>query len=183
MYCINAARYLFGAEPMEVIGVRSTAAGTVPESTNRPPPSCGSTASGSRRSSPASTPPTSASYVIVGTKGQLRLDPAYEYAEALAYELTVDGKTTRSKDQARSVRGELVYFSDCVLRNRQPEPSGLEGLQDVRIVQALYESARRGEPVHVPAYEESKRPDKRQEMRRPAVRKPELVRVESAHEE
>ncbi len=28
------------------------------------------------------------SYRIVGTKGQLHVDPAYEYAEGLAYEMT-----------------------------------------------------------------------------------------------
>jgi hypothetical protein len=56
-------------------------------------------------------------------------------------------------------------------------------MQDVRIVQALYESSRRGEPVHIPAFEETKRPTKRQEMRKPGVRKPELVKAEPAHAE
>jgi hypothetical protein len=31
----------------------------------------------------------------MGTKGQLPVNPEYEYAEGLAYELTTDGETTR----------------------------------------------------------------------------------------
>jgi len=29
---------------------------------------------------------------------------------------------------------ELLYFSECIQKNRQPEPSGWEGLADVRII-------------------------------------------------
>ena len=85
---------------------RSTAAsGRSPRSTSRRRRSCASTASASRRSSPASTPATSPSYRIVGTKGDIHVDPAYEYAEGLGYTLTVDGKTQRKTHrQARSVR-------------------------------------------------------------------------------
>ena len=38
-----------------------------------------------------------AAYRLVGTKGDLRVDPAYEYAEGLSYALTVDGRTTRKQ--------------------------------------------------------------------------------------
>ena len=34
---------------------------------------------------------------VLGTKGQLHVEPAYEYAEGLGYELTVNGKTTRAR--------------------------------------------------------------------------------------
>ena len=36
-----------------------------------------------------------ASHRVVGTKGDLHADPAYEYAEGLEYTLTMDGKTSR----------------------------------------------------------------------------------------
>jgi len=91
-----------------------------------------------------------ASYRIVGTKGALHADPAYEYAEGLEYSLTLDGKTTRKAIAKRDqFAPELLHFSDCVLKNREPEPSGEEGLRDVRIVQALYESARSGKPISI----------------------------------
>jgi glucose-fructose oxidoreductase len=121
------------------------------------------------------------SYRIVGTKGQIQLDPAYEYAQGLSYALTVDGKTTRKRVGKRDhFAPQLLYFSDCILKNRTPEPSGEEGMQDVRIVQALYESASTGKPVEIPPYAPSQRPSGKQKITRPGVKKPKLVKVQSA---
>ena len=81
----------------------------------------------------------------MGSKGQIHVDPAYEYAEGLEYELTVEGKSTRKRSGKRDqFAPQLLYFSDCIQKNREPEPSGEEGLQDVRIVEALYKSAKTG---------------------------------------
>jgi glucose-fructose oxidoreductase len=112
------------------------------------------------------------------------VDPAYEYAEGLAYELTVNGRTTRKRIGKRDqFAPELLYFSDCIQKNRKPEPSGEEGLQDVRIVQALYKSARSGRAVGIPRYKPRKRPTGRQRITRPGVKKPRLVKVQSASED
>jgi hypothetical protein len=98
--------------------------------------------------------------------------------------LTVDGKTSRKSIGKRDQFGpELLYFSDCILLDRSPEPSGEEGMQDLRIVEALYESARIGRAVKIPPFTDSKKPDRRQEIRRPGVKKPRLVRTASAHRE
>jgi len=43
------------------------------------------------------------------TKGQIRVDPAYEYAQGLSYQLTVDGKT--QKKRMRSVTNLPRSFS------------------------------------------------------------------------
>jgi glucose-fructose oxidoreductase len=64
-----------------------------------------------------------------------------------------------------------------------PEPSGEEGLQDVRIVQALYRSSQTGKAVRIPPYSPAKRPSGKQRITRPGVRKPKLVKVQSASEE
>jgi hypothetical protein len=48
---------------------------------------------------------------------------------------------------------ELIYFSRCILDGIEPEPSGEDGLQDVRIVTALYESAEIGRAVQLPPYQ------------------------------
>jgi predicted dehydrogenase len=45
---------------------------------------------------------------------------------------------------------EIAYFSSCIMQDRPPEPSGIEGLQDVRLVEAIYRSARDGRPVTLP---------------------------------
>ena len=186
VYCINAARYLFRAEPKEVmaISVNSGAAklAEIDESTGALLRFFDD--KGGERVAAFITSFNAAdvaSYRIVGTKGQLHVDPAYEYAEGLAYELTVNGRTTRKRiGQRDQFAPQLLYFSDCILKNRMPEPSGREGLQDVRIVQALYESAETGKAVAIPPYEPSKRPTAGQQIVRPAVKKPRLVKVESA---
>jgi glucose-fructose oxidoreductase len=109
------------------------------------------------------------------------VNPAYEYAEGLGYELTLNGKTIRARTGRRDqFAAELLYFSDCILENRVPEPSGEEGLKDVRIIEALYESAETGKAVAIPAPKPTKRPGRRQRITRPAVKKPDLVKVKSA---
>jgi predicted dehydrogenase len=185
VYCINAARYLFRAEPEEVMAISVNSAarkvGDVDESTGALLRFEGERVAAFVTSFNAADV---ASYRIVGTKGQLHVDPAYEYAEGLAYELTVNGKTTRKQIGKRDqFAPELLYFSDCIVKDRKPEPSGEEGLQDVRIVEALYESAERGKSVRIPRFEPSKRPTGRQRIVRRGVRKPKLVKVQSASED
>ncbi|OLD96059.1 MAG: hypothetical protein AUG80_14945 [Candidatus Rokubacteria bacterium 13_1_20CM_4_68_9] len=44
----------------------------------------------------------------------------------------------------------LAYFADAIREDRQPEPSGIEGLQDTRLIEAIYRSSRDGRPVTLP---------------------------------
>jgi glucose-fructose oxidoreductase len=121
-------------------------------------------------------------YEIVGTKGAIVVDPAYEYAEGLAYELTIDGRKKKKQfSKSDQFAPELLHFSDCVLRKRDPEPSGKEGLIDVRIIEAIHRSIRSGrwENTQVPG--RSRRPTLQQEIRRPGVQKPETVNVQQPH--
>jgi glucose-fructose oxidoreductase len=185
IYCINAARYLFRAEPKEVVAI---SVNSVP---NRLPEIDESTAAilrfdGERVASFVSSfnAADAASYQIVGTEGRLDVDPAYEYSEGLAYTLTIGEKTEKKKLRKRDQFGpQLLYFSDCVLGDRAPEPSGEEGLQDVRIIQALYESADTGKAVQLPPYEPAARPDTRQQIVSPPVKEPDIVHAAPAHEE
>jgi predicted dehydrogenase len=185
VYCINAARYLFRAEPTEVMAI-SVNSGTakleeIDESTGALLRFDGERVAAFVTSFNAADV---ASYRIVGSKGQLHVDPAYEYAEGLAYELTVNGKTTRKRIGKRDqFAPQLLYFSDCILKDRMPEPSGEEGLQDVRIVEALYKSAATGKAIKIPSFQPSKRPTGRQRITRPGVKKPDLVKVQSASED
>jgi predicted dehydrogenase len=184
IYCINASRYLFRAEPKEVTAVSvNSVPGKLPEIDE----STGALLrfDGERVAAFVSSFNASdvGAYRIVGTKGNIRVDPAYEYAEGLGYELTVGGKTERKRMKPHDQFGpELTYFSDCILKNRDPKPSGEEGLQDVRIIQALYESAEIGRAVQLPPYAPPRRPDSRQKILRPAVKPRQMVSAESAHE-
>ena len=185
VYCINAARNLFRAEPTQVSAISvNSGLSTLSEIDE-------TTAAilrfGNERVATFVTSFNAsdvASYRIVGTRGDLHADPAYEYAEGLEYSLTIEGKTTHKAVAKRDqFAPELLYFSDCILKNREPEPSGEEGLQDVRIVQALYESARSGKPVSIRPFTKTVRPTGRQRITRPGIKKPTLIKVQSASQD
>jgi len=180
IYCINAARYLFRSEPYEVFAYSARGEDPrfreVDEMTSaflRFPGERLATFTSSFGASDISM------YHLVGTKGDLRLDPAYEFADSLRQELSIAGKkktqTYRRRDQFAP---ELIYFSDCVRKATSPEPSGEEGLADVRIIEALYESARSGQPIELEPFQRRQRPTRDQEIKRRPVRKPELVHAE-----
>jgi predicted dehydrogenase len=185
VYCINAARNLFRAEPTEVsaISINSGVAtlAEIDETT------AATLRFGNDRVATFITSFNAAdvgAYRIVGTKGELHADPAYEYAEGLEFTLTVDGKSTGKKVGKRDqFAAELLYFSDCIIKDRSPEPSGEEGLQDVRIVQALYESAKSGRPVKIPRFKKPQRPTGRQRITQPGSRNPALIKVQSASQD
>lgn len=41
----------------------------------------------------------------------------------------------------------MDYFAECILENKQPFTPGEEGLQDHRIMKAIYEAARTGKTI------------------------------------
>jgi glucose-fructose oxidoreductase len=185
IYCINAARYLFREEPTEVMGLTATN-GEARFS------ECEEMVSGILRFPDDRLATFTASfgaddvssYRIVGTKGSLRVEPAFEYAEGLEHHLSVGGRTSkRSFAKRDQFAPEILEFSDCVVAGRDPEPDGHEGLADVRVIEALHRSAREGRPVHLEPYARERRPEPSQEMYRPPVEKPELVHASSPHPE
>jgi glucose-fructose oxidoreductase len=182
VYCINAARYLFRDEPKEVVAVSaSTGDGRFRESAEmttvvlRFPKERIAVFTSSFGAAKMSE------YSLLGTRGSLRVSPAYDYSIPLAYELRVGGGRPKHKKFPKHDQfgAEMEYFSDCILRNREPEPSGEEGLADVRIVRAILESARASKPVKLGYFERKRRPDRRQEIDKRAVQRPELVDVGS----
>jgi len=182
IYCINAARYLFQEEPIEVSACSARGSDRrfkeVDEMTGvtmRFPQERLATFICSFGASDVSA------YDVVGTKGHLRVDPAYEYAGELKQVLTVNGKSTTRTFSARDqFAPELMYFSNCILKGRSPEPSGKEGLIDVRIIRALYESAQSGRPVSLQVSKKGRRPTLSQEIKRPPVKKPQLVHAKAS---
>ena len=179
IYCINAARYLFEAEPVEVFATdiygQDPRFSEVPEST-----SAAMVFPGDRLANFTCSfgMADRSAYEIVGTKGVLKVDPAYELSEALVHHLTIEGRTRKKTFAKRDqFAPELVYFSHCILRNKEPEPSGMEGLADVKIIEALQESASSRRAVTLSVEEPQKRPSAVQEIRRPPVQKPQLVKA------
>jgi glucose-fructose oxidoreductase len=185
VYCVNAARNLFRAEPTEVsaISINSGIAtlAEIDETT------AATLRFGNDQVATFITSFNAAdvgAYRIVGTKGALHADPAFEYAEGLEFTVTVDGKSTKKNVGKRDqFAPELLYFSDCIINDRSPEPSGEEGLQDIRVVQALYESSKRGRPIKIRPFTRHQRPTGRQRITRPGIRKPSLIKVQSASQD
>ena len=177
VYCINAARYLFGAEPTEVFAAVANGSDTrfrhVEEMTSvvmRFPQERLAAFMCSFGAADVS------SCALIGTKGVLRADPAYEYAMAIKHQLTIGEKrTNRTFPKRDQFAAELDYFADCILKDNEPEPSGFEGWADVRIVEAIYESARTKRAVRLPELPVRKRPKVKQEIHRPAHDKPEII--------
>ena len=88
---------------------------------------------------------------LYGEEGWLRITPAYRHdAEARMLVCRQGRSEEMTFPPTDQFAAELTYFSDCILGDRQPEPSGIEGLQDIRIVEAIYRSARDGRPVTLP---------------------------------
>jgi glucose-fructose oxidoreductase len=181
VYCINASRSLFQSEPTQVSAFSASGGGPrfkkIEEMTSailRFPDDRLATFTCSFGAAVISR------YALIGTKGVLTADPAYDYSMALQHRLTVGKKTTtRNFSERDQFAAELIYFSDCISKNRNPEPSGLEGLADVRIVRAIYESARTGKAVDLRALPRKKRPAPEQEIHRSPHGKAKTVNAES----
>lgn len=92
-----------------------------------------------------------AMFTIYGEDGYLRLTNAYRHTDPMMIQIVRAGRVEELTFEPGDPFGAtLTYFSDCVIKDRQPEPSGIDGLQDVRIVEAIYRSARDGRPVTLP---------------------------------
>jgi len=174
IYCINAARYLFQDEPNEVAAFsfrnadpRFKEVDEMTVAVMRFPQDRLASFTCSFGADPVSN------YTLVGTKGSLRVEPGYEYTTGIKHYLTMKEKTKeRTFPKRDHFAAELDYFSGCILKNKEPEPSGEEGLADVRIIQALRESAQLNAPVKVNPVQRARRPNSKLEIARPPVNDP-----------
>ncbi|NMG09808.1 Gfo/Idh/MocA family oxidoreductase [Brasilonema sp. UFV-L1] len=182
IYCINAARYLFQDEPIEVFAVSANKGeqrfSEVEEMTSvilRFPNERLATFTCSFGAAKVST------YQIVGTKGNLRVDPAYPWQGEVKHYLTINGETQEHTFESHDqLAAEFTYFSDCILHDKDPEPSGMEGLNDVRIINALYQSIETGTFVQLDHLDRHQRPTSNQTIEHPpAEEQPELIHAAS----
>jgi predicted dehydrogenase len=172
VYCVNAARNLFDAEPLVVMadsiekeGVDDTTVAVLHFPKGQLAHFCVS-------NSVAGV----STYRIAGTDGDLRVEPAYEYVGELVHHLTI-GEDTKKRTfrKGDQFAPELRYFSDCILNDREPEPSGEEGWCDVRVVEAILESARTRRAVELAPYQRKERPGLAQGDHAPPVKKPQTI--------
>ncbi|MGI4850263.1 MAG: Gfo/Idh/MocA family protein [Janthinobacterium lividum] len=153
IYCINAARFISGEEPSEVMG-------TVVNNPNDPrfreveesvqfilkfPSGLVATATSSYNVH------TSKFLRVQGPTGWAELSPAFSYSGIkLAVSRVVDKHEVKENidiDSSDQFARMMDHMADCVRNNRKPHTPGEEGLQDQRIVEAIYRSAREGRTV------------------------------------
>jgi predicted dehydrogenase len=179
-YPVNAARYIFGDEPTEVVsavGARHPETGfdqnfedTVAV-TLRFPGNRLAQFTLSYYGGPVN------SFVAIGPKGSVMLDPAYMFGQPMEQTVTVgQEKRKKSFKNTDHFGGELKYFSDCILNGTDPEPDGEEGFADVRVLEGVLEALKSGGPVQLPPFTRSKRIDtEAQKIELRAVSTPDLV--------
>jgi len=176
VYPINAVRNLFGEEPVEVsaVGVRD------PDL----PFNFDDTVSVTLRFADHRVAQFVVSYSgtnvdqyrIFGTKGDLEVSPGFTFGVGLRHRLTLDGKTQEHTfDATNQFGGELQYFSDCILHDREPEPNGEEGLADVRVLAAIERALESGQPQNLGPFHRQGRMETSQVRKLPPVPAPELV--------
>lgn len=184
IYCLNAARYIFQSDPLEVFAFSANNGEKrfrqIDEMTSvilRFPGDKLATFTTSFGAADVDY------FEVVGTKGSVRVEPAFEYVGELSYTLKIGEKEVRKSFAPRDQFGaEISYFSHCILKGKEPEPSGLEGLIDVQIIEALYRSAKTRKPVKLPKFPQKSRPQLAQQIKLPPVRKPEVIEADSPHD-
>ena len=154
IYCINTIRFLLGSEPTEVFA-----------RTFRPP-------NDSRFREVDATAiwqmrfPTgvlancmcsfdtyrASSYRVVGQRGLFGIDPAFPY-HGLKMFAQPDPSPLPQMAESDQFANELDHMADCVINGRQPYTPGEEGLQDQRIIEAIFESARTTRAVTLPRFD------------------------------
>ncbi|WP_374294834.1 Gfo/Idh/MocA family protein [Sphingomonas sp.] len=182
-YPINAIRYLFGAEPVEVVsavGTRHPEAGfgdlddTITVTLRLP---------GDRFAQFVVSYYLNGveTLTIAGTKGSVTLNPAYTFGKSLEQIRTIGQDTTHEVFKATDqFGGEMKYFSDCILEDRTPEPDGEEGLADILVIEAIVKALKSGGSVAVEPLARSRRIDPdAQEQRLSPVSPPKTVNADS----
>jgi len=83
--------------------------------------------------------------LLVGDKGRIDMEPATRYDGNHLW----TGRDSRETEvtpppgpRSTQFAGQLDHFSECIVQNKEPIVSGEEGLRDMKIVEAIYRSAR-----------------------------------------
>ena len=164
VYCVNAARHVFGEEPIEATATKhqpmddprfAEVEASIAATLRFP---SGGIAQIIASFGAADTN----SYRVIGADGEVELDPGYLFQVATHMRVRKDGKVEDFPfPQVDQFGGQVAYFSDCIKNGTPPEADGEEGLCDMRVLLAIEASADTGKPVaiHSPARPRHPSPD------------------------
>jgi predicted dehydrogenase len=178
IYCINAARYIFREEPYEVFAVASGGRDDRFKEVDEMHSVIMRFSDGKVASFTSSYAASAiAYYEVLGTKGSVCLDNAYEFVGEMEMEVSFDSGKSRTKKFPKSdqVAPEIEYFSKCIINDETPEPRGYEGYLDLQIIEAILTSAKTNQPVTLNLEGKQEKPDVSQAMKKPPVNKPKMV--------
>jgi len=146
VYCINAARYVFGREPTSVVARLGRTQDPRFRDTEEQVAVILAFPEGGLASFVVSFGAAdAASYVVGGTRGVLKLDPAFgQMATTLTASHEEGGEAHQEFAAVDQVAAEIAYFGECIREGREPEPSGREGLHDVVVIEAIRRSLETG---------------------------------------
>ncbi|MCC6927639.1 MAG: Gfo/Idh/MocA family oxidoreductase [Gemmatimonadaceae bacterium] len=154
IYCVNAARMVFGSEPLEVQGMHLGGGGKfgqVPEMTAallRYPGERLASFVCSLRAHRVNW------WSALGTRRLLRMEPAFHYAEPLALHVQRDGRSRHTRYRMHDqFAAELRHFARTVVRTTGEDDTARDGEADIRILDAIDRAARTGRAVPVRAPE------------------------------
>jgi glucose-fructose oxidoreductase len=86
-------------------------------------------------------------YRVVGTNGWFEAEPATSYGGNRMYVSQGWNVQEQKIAQVNHFAAEMDHFAECILQDRQPLTPGEEGLADLRVMEAIYESANTGRTV------------------------------------
>lgn len=161
IYSLQAARYITGEEPIAVSAMMYSTPGDarfreVEETVHfmlRFPSGVLANCTSSYGFSEAKR------FQVFGSEGVLELNPATDYYQ---HRLFVERKQTREErnlKEQNQFAAEMDHLSECIQQNLSPRTPGEEGLQDIKLIQTIYEAVRTGRTIELPAV----RPTWRQE--------------------
>ncbi len=157
LYCLNTIRFVLGEEPTEVMGyVHSTPNDPRFKEVEEQVNWLMKFPSGVQASCATSYGHhDDKSYKVLADTGWIKMDPAFLYtglqletSQAQGTENQIIQHKIADKDHFAT---ELDHFSECIAENKTPFTPGEEGLQDQKVMEAIYQSARDGKPVKLPA--------------------------------
>jgi predicted dehydrogenase len=151
VYCVNTARFVTGKDPVEASAYQWTVEPEVFQDVEENIAFRLNFPDGLVMQGSASWGGASESFFhLVGEKGWATLAPAYQFSEERRLYGRIGGKWFEKEYQVRNeVALELDAFADCIRHNREPGPNGAQGLRDVAVMEAIYQSAREGRPVSI----------------------------------
>lgn len=162
VYCLNAARHVFGAEPTEVQAMASRPLDD-PRFTEIDAHFAVTMRFAHGRLAQFfcsfGTEATEV-YRVLGTEGELTVDPGYRFESAMSMRLR-RGTDIEVTDfpAVDHFSGQIAYFSDCIAAGTPPEADGTEGMADMAALLAIEESVRTGCNVTVQSPARGRRPD------------------------